>query len=101
MAEKVTISLRTPIRGPNDLIVKEIVVREPTFDEYSEIGDPFVVATTPGGSPFLVENVETIRRYIQLCVVEPQDPALLSQLGARYAKQVKEKILGFFPPDAA
>jgi hypothetical protein len=37
---------------------------------------------------------------MNLCIIEPKDRLLLSQAGARVAKQVKEKLLTFFQPDA-
>ena len=76
-----------------------IVLREPTFDEYLAVGDPYSIAFTALGTPFEVESPEVVRRYIEMCLVEPQDPAILKQAGAFVAREVKNKLLGFFQPD--
>jgi hypothetical protein len=99
MRERVTIALSKPLTT-HDGPLKAIVLREPTYDEYLAIGDPYLVAESPGGTRFVHENMENIRQYIALCLVEPKDPALLTQAGAFVAKQVKEGILGFFQPEA-
>jgi len=100
MLERITIKLAKPLVG-HDGPIKQIVLREPTFDEYLQYGDPYVVAGASDGTPFGVENMDVIRKYISVCLVEPKDDALLSQASARVARQVKEKILSFFPPDGA
>ena len=100
MREQVTIKLSKPLRGPNGQTVTQIVLREPTFDEYLAHGDPFTVAQSTGGTPFIVENEEVIRKYIALCLVEPKDPALLEQGNARMGRAIKQNLLNFFQPDA-
>jgi hypothetical protein len=97
MRERVSIDLKTPIQGHEGKIDK-IVLREPTFDEYLAFGDPYNIAYTESGVPFAVENPEVIRRYIEACLVEPKDSALLAQAGAMVARDVKNKLLGFFQP---
>jgi len=54
------------------------------------------LASTEGGALFSVENAEVIKRYINLCLVEPKDPATLLQAGAAVAREVKNRMLGFF-----
>lgn len=101
MGERKTIPLKKPLQGPNGLVVKEIVLREPTFDEYLENGDPYTVAASQSGIPFMVENADVISKYVNICVVEPKDPQILrSQGGARVAREIKEALLSFFHPDA-
>jgi hypothetical protein len=101
MREQVEIPLhpKKPIKGPNDTLYTKIILREPTFDEFLVHGDPATVAQAAGGTPFLVDNEEVIRAYIALCIVEPPDPQLLKQCGARVAREVKQKLLDFFQPD--
>lgn len=100
MRETIVIPLSKPLRAHGGESIKQIVLREPTFDEYLEIGDPYTVAASNEGTPFAVENSEVIKRYIDLCLVEPKDSLLLKQAGARVARQVKDKLLAFFQPDA-
>lgn len=97
MREKEIINLKTPLEAPEGK-VSRIVLREPTFEEYLSYGDPYTIASTDAGSLFSVENAEVIRRYINLCLVEPKDPAILLQAGASVAREVKNRVLGFFQP---
>ena len=61
MRERKTIKLRRPLLSPEGP-VSQIVIREPTFDEYLSFGDPYSIAYTDSGTPFGVENVENIKR---------------------------------------
>lgn len=99
MGETVTIKLKQPLEAP-DGFVHEVVLREPTFDEYLVHGDPFTVARSAGGTPFVVESPDVIKAYINLCLVAPKDPQILRQGKARLAKQMKEALMGFFHPDS-
>jgi hypothetical protein len=101
MRETIVIPLSKPLRAHGGESITRIVLREPTFDEYNSIGDPWMIAASKDGAPFVVENVEVIKQYINRCVVEPKDTLLLNQASARVAKQVKEKLLTFFQPDAS
>ena len=100
MGETVTVNLKTPLISPEGE-VKRIVIREPTFEEYLTEGDPYTIAASQGGIPFMVENADVIKRYMTICLVEPKDPAILLQCKARVAKEIKEKFLSFFRPDDA
>lgn len=100
MGETITIKLKKPLQSPEGE-VRQIVLREPTFTEYLQEGDPYTIAASQGGNPFMVENADVIARYIKICLVEPKDPATLEQCKARVAKEVKESLLSFFRPDAA
>jgi hypothetical protein len=99
MSETAIIELKKPLQSPEGPVTR-IVLREPTFDEYLVHGDPYTIAASSGGNPFMVENADVIAAYIKVCLVEPKDPAILAQGKARLAKEVKEKLLGFFRPDA-
>ena len=102
MRRTTTINLRRLLQAPNVGDIHKVVVREPTFDEYFAIGDPYNIAYTPTGTGFAVENPDNIRRYIDMCVVEPQDPAILRQGDALLAREVKKAVLDFFlSPDEA
>jgi hypothetical protein len=100
MRENITIPLTEPLKGPNNTKFDKIVLREPTFDEYLAFDDPYTVMSSNEGTPYVIENMESIRNYISRCLVEPKDPALLSQAGVRVGQQVKRAMLSFFQPDA-
>jgi hypothetical protein len=98
MRKTITIKLTEPLKGHSGPIDK-IVLREPSFSEYLEHGDPYTLAGS-GGSVFMVESPEVIRKYIDLCIVEPNDAALLEQAGARVARDMKREFLASFFEDA-
>jgi hypothetical protein len=100
MREHITIPLKEPLKGPNGVTITKIVLREPTFDEYLAFDDPYTVMASREGTPYVIENLESIKNYIARCLVEPADPALLSQAGVRVGQQVKRAMLSFFQPDA-
>lgn len=100
MRERKVIKLQSPLRAPEGP-VNQIVIREPTFDEYLSFGDPYSIAYTDSGTPFGVENSENIKRYIAACLVEPKDPAILQQAGASVARDVKQALMSFFQPEEA
>ena len=77
-------------------ILKAVTLREPSFDEFLEFGDPVVWTKAPDGSVFAVENVGVIKSYLAACLVAPKDPILLEQGGFRLARAVKDAILDFF-----
>jgi len=98
MSETKTIPLKKPLQSPEGPVHK-IVLREPTFNEYLTHGDPYTIAASAGGNPFMVENADVIAAYIRVCLVEPKDATILEQGKARLAKEVKEALLSFFRPD--
>ena len=100
MSETKTITLKTPLQSPEGP-VNRIVLREPSFNEYLVHGDPYMIAASAGGNPFMVENPDVIATYIKVCLVEPKDPAILHQAKAGAAREVKNALLGFFRPDDA
>ncbi|MCF4130255.1 hypothetical protein [Methylobacterium sp. SyP6R] len=103
-ASSVTIPLTTPIQWHRDL-VREIVLREPTWDDIMPIGHPVTLHSSPEGVQIPVENPAAIMHYAERCVVEPMDMNFLSQLGLRDTMRVRQAILDFFlsagPGDAA
>jgi hypothetical protein len=99
MGENVSIRLKAPIKGPNGTTYNAIVLREPTFDEVKRREDPYMWALSPAGIPFRVPNNDVICEFIDLCLVEPPDPALLSQADMNAARRVKKAIINFFPLD--
>lgn len=102
MAETVTIPLDKPLTGHKGPI-RQVVVRAPTYDEYLIHGDPYIWVPLPsgGGKAFASENMDVVREYARILIVEPADPLLLEQAGFELARKVKEAIMGFFLPAAA
>jgi hypothetical protein len=93
---QVKIPLERPLVGHGKTIA-EVVVREPTYAEYMELGDPFVVALSPGEKiPFMVEDKAVLAAYCAKLVVEPADQLLLAQGGHKLARKIAATVRGFF-----
>ncbi len=77
--------------------VTEIELREPTFDEFLLLGEPYEVARSPEtGALFSIENTETIRDYARLLLVRPTTLEQLNGAGFDVARKVRAAVLGFF-----
>ena len=77
-------------------VCTEIVLREPSYDDYIELGEIITLGRAPDGAVFSVDNSEVLRSYISKCLVEPQDPLVLNQGGVKLARAIKGAVLGFF-----
>ena len=100
MSRTVTIPLDTPLIG-HGAPIKEIVLREPTFDEYMRIGEPTQIIFL-GDSRYIVSELgPVIQDYVAVCLVEPKQPLLLEAGGLRVARAVKEGVLSFFRGDVS
>jgi hypothetical protein len=98
MRETIVIPLSKPLRAHGGESITQIILRAPTYNEYFEIGDPWMAAISRDGDTVVpVEDFHIIKKYLDICVVEPKDTLLLSQADARVARKVKEKLLTFFP----
>lgn len=98
MTQTVRIPLPEPIPGHGG-VVSEIVLRQPTYDEYIACGgEPYSVGESEDGALFTIEKPDVIWAYAAACMVKP-DSLLLSQLGPgnwTVAREVRKAILGFF-----
>jgi hypothetical protein len=96
MAKTVRVPVEPPLVGHKGK-VPEVVVREPTFSEYLQHGDPFIYVPLKEGGWFRSESTEVLAAYVGILVVEPEQ-LLLEQGGFKLARDIKEAILGFFLP---
>lgn len=94
MSESITITLRRCIVTHSGQ-VDRLTVREPRGEELFRYGEPFSVAKGENGVLMSAENDETIKKYIDACVVDV-DPIHLGQLCLADAIALKEAVLGFF-----
>jgi hypothetical protein len=91
----VTVKLDKPIVGHGGVITKA-VLREPTYAEYMEIGDPFLVGVSPGSRiPFIIEDPAVISKYCEVLLVEP-DALLIQDGGMELAKAIRREVRSFF-----
>lgn len=96
MQKTKTIQVTEPFEGHNGPITR-VVLREPTFNEYILLGDPWTVALSEKHTPFSVENGDVISAYLDRCILEP-DRIVVSKGGLALARKVKETFLSFFRP---
>jgi len=90
----VTIPLDKPIVGHG--VVTKVVMREPTYAEYMEIGDPFLIGVSPGSRiPFVIEDQGVITKYCEILLVEP-DALVVQEGGMALAKAVRQAVKSFF-----
>lgn len=94
MAKEVKIPLSKPIEA-HDEVIREVVLREPSAMEYYTLGDPHLYARNTDGSIVSLESGETIKAYLERCIISP-NPILAAQIGLADAMAVKEALLGFF-----
>jgi hypothetical protein len=88
------IKLDKPIVGHG--VVTKVVLREPTYAEYMEIGDPFLVGVSPGSQiPFIIEDQAVITKYCEVLLVEP-DALIIQDGGMELAKKVRQAVKSFF-----
>lgn len=90
----VTIKLDKPIVGHG--LVTKVMLREPTYAEYMEVGDPFLVGVSPGSRiPFIIEDPAVITRYCELLLIEP-DALIVQDGGMELAKKIRSAVRSFF-----
>lgn len=90
----ITIPVDPPLTGHNGPI-KQVVIREPRFSEYRELGDPFIIASSTDGNPYVVEKSEVLQQYEELLITEP-GTELLTQGSWRLARDIRQAVLGLF-----
>ena len=94
-----TVPLEKPIAGHRPY--KELEFREPRWDDYTAIGDPYVWARSPRDPDYLepIPMPARVRDYAERLIAEgekPGDPLVLSQISLRDSKRVEDAICGFF-----
>lgn len=95
LPETIEIKLAKPIVGHGAPVTK-VVVRAPTYDEYCQFGDPFIVSLSPGSKiPFMVEDQTAMSAYADLLLVEP-DALIVRQGGFRLAREIRRAVRSFF-----
>lgn len=99
MGKTVSIPVSPPLKGHHGQI-DHVIVREPTFDEFLQYGDPFVYLPLSEGTLFRSDNTEVLAAYADVLVEEPKDKLLLRQGGLKLAREIRYAVLSFFLPAA-
>ncbi len=92
---EIRIPLTRPVPGHHG-DVRELVLREPTFNDFMDLGDPYQIAQSPEGSNFAIVDPEVVRGYFERMLIEPKHPELLTNASIKDAQAVQAAILRFF-----
>lgn len=107
MAKTITVKLQQSIidhGGPTT----EVIVREPTCEEFFELGEPrTTVFTTDPSTKHLktagaavemkqVDNGPAIKRYLTQCIVKPDALLVFAQCSLADGMRIREEFLTFF-----
>ena len=76
--------------------IQEVILREPTYDEFMTIGEPVSIIYLPSGEWIPTEIKPNIDAYIAACLVQPKTAVELESGGLKLARAVKAAVLGFF-----
>jgi hypothetical protein len=90
-----TIKISRPVEM-HGKIINELVLKEPTGGNYLDLGEPHVIARSPDGSVYAVENEAVIKAYLDRCVEHEHGSVVLRLLGLADSKRVKAALLDFF-----
>ena len=90
------VQLDTPLVGHE--AITRLEFREPTFAEYSALGEPYVWAPTGEGQGRVRATPlwTVVREYAEALLVKPAEKAMLNQVSIRDSRKIKDAILDFF-----
>ena len=88
-----TIKLEEKIVGHE--AARELVFREPKWREFMSFGPCYRWVPRGDGNLTAVPDNEVVEKYAEACLVKPDDPLMLAQLGLADAHKVVDLFLGF------
>lgn len=94
MRNQVNVPLKRPFPG-HDGQVTEIVLQEPTADDFFALGAPQTWVRAGEGMA-LVDDEKVIRAYVVRCMLKPDPVLAFSQMSVVDAIAVKDAVIGFF-----
>jgi hypothetical protein len=89
------VTLKEPVQW-GDAIVKEIVIRKPTYGNCIACGGPPYVPVMTSSGAFEVIDFDRLRQYYDLLVDHPGRYAVINMLSLDDGIAVQEALLGFF-----
>jgi hypothetical protein len=96
-----TVKLLRPLPWFDGQTITEVKIKEPTGGQYVKLGDPRTLVFNASGSGYWVEQADTIRAYLETCVVHDIGAAIVDKLALEDVMGVKEALFGFFTDAAA
>ena len=99
--KRTTIKLQTPIHTGSEAI-SEIILRDPTLEDFLTLDEPWTLQETPGGKFLPVDHGPTIALYMKRCLVQPaSDLIVLSQCTVQDGMEIKRWLGRFFTAGGA
>ena len=90
-----TIKLDKPIRWMG-VGVTEIRLKEPTGQQFIDLGEPRVVVSNRNGSMVWAEIQDTIKAYLDRCIDHDGGVALVALLSLSDTRKLKSALFDFF-----
>ena len=95
------VKLLRPFPWVDGQMVTQITLKEPSGRQYVKLGDPRVLVWNTSGGGYWVEQQEVIAAYLESCIVQDSDAAVLgAQILDRLALEdvmgVKAALFDFF-----
>lgn len=91
-----TIQLDKPVVWPGGPTITKIGLKEPTGQQFIDLGEPRVLVTNRSGSMVLSELPETIKGYLDLCIDHEAGSALIALLSLSDTRKIKSALFDFF-----
>lgn len=88
-----TIKLENNIVGHE--ATRELVFREPKWTDFMKLGPCYRWVPRGDGNMVAVPDNDVVERYAEMCLVKPNDPLMLSQVGLADAHKVVDLFVGF------
>lgn len=88
-----TIILEAAIAGHE--ATRELVFREPKWTEFMRLGPCYRWVPRGDGNMVAVPDNDVVESYAEACLVKPNDPLMLPQLGLADAHKVVDLFVGF------
>lgn len=76
-------------------IVKQVRLRQPTYKDFMDLGDPATMIVGPG-TVFPHDDLPVIKQYVER--LSDMDPLLLEQLSLLDALALRDAVKSFFTP---
>ena len=95
MPKTVTIEVEEGITGHRGVSHK-IVLREPTYDDFMDLGDAVSPVPAGNGLVYMMPNHDKIRAYAERLMIEPTDQLSILNLPMKYAREVTDAVANFF-----
>lgn len=92
---RTVVKLTKPIAWASGTIT-ELTIKEPTGQQYIDLGEPRTPVFSADNSGYWVEIPEKIKQYLDLCIEHEGGSLVLAQANIADARKIKAALLRFF-----